>query len=65
MKNWTRGKTAGAVTAVNKILEDLTGRSGGDHLWESIDFETQSEIKDAWATIIMEAYADPLPPKID
>lgn len=51
------GKQAGAIEAVNKIVDDLKDRSGGDGFWDSLDAEIQSEIKGEWADIIAKAYS--------
>ena len=44
-------KTAEKI--VNKIIDDLTDRSGLQNEWEGIDSYTQKEIKDTWIDIIM------------
>jgi hypothetical protein len=41
-----------ASELVEAIINDMTGRSGGDHWWDSIDAETQAEIRAKWAAII-------------
>lgn len=53
---WTMGKTKGAVDSVNGIISDMTDRGGGDGFWDSIDKETQDEVKGKWADIIMKAH---------
>lgn len=40
-----------AADIVQKIIEDLRGRSGLDHMWESIDEDIQEEIASAWVRI--------------
>jgi hypothetical protein len=35
-----------------RIIDDLCGRSGGDHWFEGCDPEIQDEIRSAWADII-------------
>lgn len=43
-----------AVIKVNKIIEDITDRKGIGNEYEMIDKETQSEIKKAWISILLE-----------
>lgn len=47
----TKQKTAEEV--VESILDDLTGRGGGDHWWDSIDEETKAEIRAKWQAIVL------------
>ncbi len=37
---------------VYEIIEDMRGRSGGDHWYDSADEKTQDEIQDVWSEII-------------
>lgn len=39
--------------AVDKIIKDLCGRSGGDHWFEQCDEEIQEEIRHTWVDIIL------------
>lgn len=53
LKNY--GKPIGnysAVMIVDAIVDNIKGRSGGDHWWDSIDEEIQLEIKDEWEKIV-------------
>jgi len=38
---------------VDKIIEDLTGRCGGDHWFYGCDKEIQKEIRDEWTQIVL------------
>jgi len=44
-----------ALIIANKIIYDLTGRSGLQNEWELIDEDIQEEIKNTWAEIIEES----------
>lgn len=49
------GKALGNYSAamiVDAIIDDICGRSGGDHWFEPIDEETKDEIRDTWAKLI-------------
>ena len=41
-----------AKEIVEIILDDLTGRSGGDGFWDGIDEDIQEEIKEEWGKLI-------------
>ena len=41
-----------AEPIVEKIVDDLKGRSGLGNMWEEIDEETREEIKETWRLII-------------
>lgn len=43
-----------AEKIVEKILSDLTDRSGLDGAWDSIDSDIQEEIKETWVSIVDE-----------
>ena len=44
--------------AVEAVWSDITARSGGDAFLETIDAETQAEIRDSWREIIWQAQRD-------
>lgn len=41
-----------AKLIADNIIDDMCGRSGGDHWFESCDKEIQKEIRNEWADII-------------
>jgi hypothetical protein len=43
-----------AKTIVNRIISDLTGRSGLENEWDSIDEDIQNEIRETWESIVTE-----------
>jgi len=43
-----------AAKIVNKIIADLTDRSGLQNEWEGIDADIQDEIKQTWINIVVE-----------
>ena len=47
----TRGQVAEEI--VDTILKELAGREGLSHQWDSIDEETQKEIRDVWVEIVL------------
>ncbi len=42
-----------AGKAVRKIVEDLRGRGGFDHVWDSLDDGVRNEIRNAWIKILL------------
>lgn len=42
-----------------EIVEDMTGRAGGDWWWDSLDEEIKQEILQEWAGIIREGVFAP------
>lgn len=38
--------------AVDAIIKDMCGRSGGDHWFEGCDEEIQQALRDEWAAIL-------------
>lgn len=42
-----------AEKIVDKLIEDLTDRSGLQNEWDALDEETQAEIRGAWRDIIL------------
>lgn len=54
-----------AITIVNAIIKDLTGRKGLRHQWDMIDDDTQEEIRVAWEAVVDEALRSitPTPPE--
>jgi len=46
-----------ADEAVEKIIRDMTGRSGMD--WSDVDAEIRQEIRQTWAELIRDAAAEP------
>lgn len=47
--------------AVDKIVNDLTGRKGLRQEWDNIDEEIQNEIKEQWVEILKESLQKPAP----
>lgn len=45
-------KEGGNVAAARAIIKDLTGRSGGDGFWDTLEPDVQEEIVAEWAQII-------------
>jgi len=43
-----------AEEIVEKIIADLCDRRGLRHTWDSIDEDTQQEIRNTWITIVKE-----------
>lgn len=50
-----------AMELVEYIIDDITGRSGGDAFWEPIDEEVKREIKELWASVIAPHIKEPKP----
>ena len=42
-----------AEKIVDRIIDDMTGRSGGDAWWDGIDVDITAEIKAEWVDIVM------------
>ena len=51
-----------SLDAANAIIDELTGRSGLDDLWDSLDPDIQSEIVNEIAGIIESQFGEFLPP---
>lgn len=49
--------TAPHMTALDLIINDLTGRSGLRQEWDNIDLDIQEEIKETWDSYI-QTYAE-------
>jgi hypothetical protein len=46
-----------AITAVERIVRDITGRKGIGNEWEEIDGDVRGEIMVKWVEILMEECA--------
>jgi hypothetical protein len=40
---------------VARLLNDLEGRKGFDHMWEELDADIQWEIQEEWRKLVIEA----------
>jgi len=54
-------KERAAEQSVERIIDNLTGRSGLDHAWDDIDEDIQQEIKTTLVGIIVEELDKELP----
>ncbi len=42
-----------AVLIVDKIIEDISDRSGLQNIWEGIDEKIRAEIRQTWINIVL------------
>lgn len=54
MRQTQAGMSAAVISAVERIVEDISDRSGLGDEWGCIDEDVQNEIKNEWAIIIQQ-----------
>lgn len=54
----TDEKAMAAGRIVERLVSDLTGRSGLDHAWDGIDEGIRQEILEEWTSIVAEELGD-------